>query len=155
MQLGTNLLWLYRILSQPTGVCYCRTGTRGSVEERVRAREERSRERALPAARAFTSQSSSVQTLEEKQGGRGRLGAGAGLGCEWPSPTPGPHPTDPGQPQLTFIVDLAVPVNVGLSDHLIHFLVCQLLTQVRHDVAQLRSADVAVAILVCGDRDRL
>ena len=48
----------------------------------------------------------------------------------------------------TFVVDLAVAVDVGLADHLVHLLVRQLLAQVRHDVSQLRSADEAVTVLV-------
>lgn len=52
---------------------FARTGTQGSVEES--AREERSREWALPAARAFTLRSSSVQTLQGKRE-RGQQGWG-------------------------------------------------------------------------------
>ena len=52
-----------------------------------------------------------------------------------------------GPQSLTFIVDLAVSVNVSFSDHLIHLLVCQLLSQVGHDMTQLCSADVAVTVL--------
>lgn len=52
--------------------------------------------------------------------------------------------------QRTFIIDLAVSINVRLSDHLIYFLVRQLLPQVRHDVTQLGSTDVAVPILGFG-----
>lgn len=48
---------------------------------------------------------------------------------------------------LTFVVDLAVTVNVCFSDHLVHFLVGQLLSQVCHHVTQLSGADVSVAIL--------
>ena len=47
-----------------------------------------------------------------------------------------------------FVVDLAIPVNVCLADHLIHLLVSQLLPQVGHHVTQLSGADEAVAVLV-------
>mmetsp|Transcript_26522 Transcript_26522/g.70382 ORF Transcript_26522/g.70382 Transcript_26522/m.70382 type:complete len:204 (-) Transcript_26522:20-631(-) len=46
------------------------------------------------------------------------------------------------------IIDLAVAVNVRLTDHLIHLFVRQLLAQVRHHVAQLCCADEAVAVAV-------
>lgn len=48
---------------------------------------------------------------------------------------------------LTFVVDLAVPINVCFSDHFVHFLVSQLLSQVCHHVTQLGGTNVAVAIL--------
>ena len=54
--------------------------------------------------------------------------------------------------QLTFIIDLAISINVGHSDHLIHFLICQLLPQVRHDVTQLGSANIAIPILGVGEK---
>ncbi|GET86347.1 calmodulin, putative [Leishmania tarentolae] len=46
------------------------------------------------------------------------------------------------------VVDLTVAIHVGLADHLVHLLVCQLLAEVGHDVAQLRGGDEAVAVLV-------
>ena len=49
---------------------------------------------------------------------------------------------------FTFIVDLAVSINISLSDHLVHLLVSQLLPQVGHHVTQLCGADEAVAVLV-------
>ncbi len=48
----------------------------------------------------------------------------------------------------TFVVDLPVAVDVGLADHLVHFLVSQLLAQVRHHVPQLGRRDEAVPVLV-------
>ena len=42
----------------------------------------------------------------------------------------------------TFVVDLAVTVDVGLPDHLIHLLVRQLLSKIRHHVTQLGSAGI-------------
>lgn len=50
----------------------------------------------------------------------------------------------------TFIIDLAIAVNVSLPDHLIHLLIRQLLPQVRHDVAQLGGTDIAIPILGFG-----
>ena len=35
------------------------------------------------------------------------------------------------------VVDLAIPINIGFSDHLIDFLVRELLSEVGHDVTQL------------------
>ena len=52
-----------------------------------------------------------------------------------------------GRRCLTFVVDLPVSIDVCFSDHLVHFLVGQLLSQVCHDVAQLCGADVSIAIL--------
>ena len=49
---------------------------------------------------------------------------------------------------FTFIIDLTVSINISLSDHLVHLLVSQLLPQVSHHVAELGSADEAVAVLV-------
>ena len=46
------------------------------------------------------------------------------------------------------VVDLAVAVDVGLPNHLVHFLVSQLLAQVGHHVTQLSRADVTVPVLV-------
>merc|ERR1711920_199672 len=39
------------------------------------------------------------------------------------------------------IVDLAITVDIGLTDHLIDLLVRQLLAEIRHHMAQLRRAD--------------
>ena len=39
----------------------------------------------------------------------------------------------------TFVVDLAVPVDVGLSYHLINLFVCQLLPEIGHHVTKLSS----------------
>lgn len=47
----------------------------------------------------------------------------------------------------TFIIDLAISINVCFSDHLVNFLVGQLLPKVRHHMAQLSSTDVTVPIL--------
>ena len=46
------------------------------------------------------------------------------------------------------VIDLTVPVNIGLPDHLVHFLVSQLLPKVGHDVPQLGSGDESVTVLV-------
>lgn len=48
----------------------------------------------------------------------------------------------------TFIVDLAISVNVSLSDHLVHLLIRQLLPEVRHHVTQLGGRDETVSVLV-------
>jgi len=47
-----------------------------------------------------------------------------------------------------FVVNLAVTVDIGLADHLVDLLIRELLAEVRHHVAQLGSADEAVAIFV-------
>ena len=47
-----------------------------------------------------------------------------------------------------FVVDLAIPINVCLADHLVHLLVSQFLPQVGHHLSQLRSAYEAIAVLV-------
>ena len=47
-----------------------------------------------------------------------------------------------------FVVDLAVAVDIGFADHLVHFLVRQLLAQVGHHVTQLGRADVPVPVFV-------
>merc|ERR1711925_52771 len=47
-----------------------------------------------------------------------------------------------------FIVYLAITINVSFPNHLINLLVCELLTQVRHDMPQLCSTDEAIAITV-------
>ena len=44
--------------------------------------------------------------------------------------------------------NLAVSINISLSNHLLHLLVSQLLPQVGHHVTQLGGADEAVAVLV-------
>lgn len=136
---------------------FARTGIRRGVLK-MRAREERSRTGITSCPGAFTLQSSSVQTLW-RQTDREEVSQRAGL-----SPKPHPAPRTLPRPgglfqkllllaqrqgpgRLTFVIDLAVSVDVSLSDHLIHFLIGQLLTQVRHDVAQLCGADVAIAIL--------
>ena len=49
---------------------------------------------------------------------------------------------------FTFIVDLAVSINISLSNHLVHLLVSQFLPQVGHHLTQLRSAYEAIAVLV-------
>jgi hypothetical protein len=46
------------------------------------------------------------------------------------------------------VVDLAIAVNIGLTNELIHLLVSDHFTEVGHDVPQLCSRDEAVAILV-------
>merc|ERR1719189_1967031 len=47
-----------------------------------------------------------------------------------------------------FVVDLPITVNIRLSNHLIHLLISELLTKVGHDMAELRSADEAVAVAI-------
>lgn len=37
------------------------------------------------------------------------------------------------------VVDLAIPVNICLSYHLVYLLICQLLSQVGHDMSQLQA----------------
>ena len=49
--------------------------------------------------------------------------------------------------RFTFVVDLSVSIDVSFSDHLLYFPICQFLSQVCHDVAELCGADVTVAIL--------
>lgn len=49
---------------------------------------------------------------------------------------------------LTFVIDLAVAVDVGLPDHLVHFFVGEFLAQIGHDVAEFRCRDETVAVLV-------
>merc|ERR1712003_256236 len=46
------------------------------------------------------------------------------------------------------VVDLAIAVDVCFPDHLINLLISELLTQVCHDMAQLRGTDKAVAVAV-------
>merc|ERR1712107_5922 len=47
-----------------------------------------------------------------------------------------------------FIVDLTIPVNVCLPDHLINLLVCQFFTEVCHHMAQLSSTNETIAIFI-------
>jgi hypothetical protein len=65
-------------------------------------------------------------------------GCGAGAGAV------GEH-HHPGE---LVVVDLAVAVEVGLADHLLHLLVRELLAEVDHDVAELGGGDVPVLVLV-------
>jgi len=44
----------------------------------------------------------------------------------------------------TLVVDCTVAVKISLSYHLIDLFVCQLLSEVRHDVTQFGRADVPV-----------
>nr|ACR33849.1 unknown [Zea mays] len=46
------------------------------------------------------------------------------------------------------VVDLAVAVNIGLTDHLVDLLVSQLLAEVGHDMAELSSRDETILVLV-------
>lgn len=46
------------------------------------------------------------------------------------------------------IVDVSISVDVGLPDHLVHFLLRQLLPQVRHHVPQLRRRNQPVSVPV-------
>merc|ERR550537_1977948 len=46
------------------------------------------------------------------------------------------------------VVDLAVAVDISLTDHLVNLLVRELLAEVRHHVAELSGGDEAVAVLV-------
>ena len=50
-------------------------------------------------------------------------------------------------PFLTFVVNLSVSVNVGFSDHLVDFLVGQLLAQVGHHVTQFGGGNETVPVL--------
>merc|ERR1719272_1178843 len=47
-----------------------------------------------------------------------------------------------------FVVNLSVTIDISLTDHLIDFLVGELLAKVGHDVTKLSSGDETVAILV-------
>jgi hypothetical protein len=42
-------------------------------------------------------------------------------------------------PHELFVIDVSVSVNVSLADHLVYFLIGQLLSQVGHHVAKLSS----------------
>ncbi len=46
------------------------------------------------------------------------------------------------------VADLAVPVQVGLPDHLVDLLLAEVLAQGAHDLAELLCADVSVAVAV-------
>jgi hypothetical protein len=46
------------------------------------------------------------------------------------------------------VVDLSVTIHISFTDHLIDFLVSELLTEVGHDVAQFSSRNESIAILV-------
>lgn len=46
------------------------------------------------------------------------------------------------------VVDLSIPVDIRLTNHLVHFLVCKLLAEVGHDVAKLGGRDETVTIFV-------
>lgn len=48
---------------------------------------------------------------------------------------------------LTIVVNLTVSVNIRLLHHFVHFFVCQLFTQVGHDMSQFCRTDETVAIL--------
>lgn len=48
---------------------------------------------------------------------------------------------------LTFIVDLAISINISFSDHFIYFFICQLLSQISHYMTQFCCTDVTIAIL--------
>uniref|UniRef100_A0A2P2LAZ9 Calmodulin n=1 Tax=Rhizophora mucronata TaxID=61149 RepID=A0A2P2LAZ9_RHIMU len=47
-----------------------------------------------------------------------------------------------------FIVDLPITIHIGLTDHLIDFLICQLLPKICHDMPELSSRDEAILVLV-------
>ncbi len=57
----------------------------------------------------------------------------------------------PGRGGRTFVIHLAVAVDVGLPDHLVDLLVGQLFAEVRHDVAKFGGGDEAVAVLGRGE----
>merc|ERR1712151_1411207 len=42
------------------------------------------------------------------------------------------------------VVDLAVTINIGLTDHLVDLLICEFLSKVRHHMAQLGGRDKPV-----------
>jgi hypothetical protein len=46
------------------------------------------------------------------------------------------------------VVDLAITIDIGLTDHLIDLLVGELLTQVGHDVTQLGGGDETISIAI-------
>ena len=49
--------------------------------------------------------------------------------------------------KYTFIVDLTVSVYISLSDHLLHLLIRQLLSQVRHHMSEFCCTDETITIL--------
>merc|ERR1719211_160116 len=46
------------------------------------------------------------------------------------------------------VIDLAIPVDVCLADHLINLLICELLPEIGHHVAVLGRTDEAVAVAI-------
>jgi len=46
------------------------------------------------------------------------------------------------------VVDLTITIDISLTNHLIDLIIGELLAEVRHDVTELSSGDVTVAILV-------
>merc|ERR1719517_267161 len=46
------------------------------------------------------------------------------------------------------VIDLAVPVDVCLADHLIDLLICELFPEIGHHMAELGRTDEAVAVAV-------
>merc|ERR1740121_3435756 len=46
------------------------------------------------------------------------------------------------------VIDLAIPIHIGFTDHLLHLLVCQLLAEVGHAMSKLGCGDEATAIAV-------
>ena len=53
-----------------------------------------------------------------------------------------------GERELTFVIDLAVAVDVSLANHLVDLFIGQLLSQICHHVTQLRRTDKPVTVLV-------
>uniref|UniRef100_A0A2P2LAT0 Calmodulin n=1 Tax=Rhizophora mucronata TaxID=61149 RepID=A0A2P2LAT0_RHIMU len=47
-----------------------------------------------------------------------------------------------------FIVDLPITIHISLTDHLINFLISQLLPKICHDMTELSSGDEAILVLV-------
>merc|ERR1719198_1341072 len=46
------------------------------------------------------------------------------------------------------VVDLPIAINISLTDHLVDFLIGELLTQVGHNVTQFSRTDEAIAITI-------
>merc|ERR1719291_1482442 len=46
------------------------------------------------------------------------------------------------------VIDLAIPIDVCLTDHLVDFLICELLTEIGHHMAELGRADEAIAVAI-------
>merc|ERR1719445_840429 len=46
------------------------------------------------------------------------------------------------------VIDLAIPVDVCLADHLIDLLICELLPEIGHHVPELGRTDEAVAVAI-------